>query len=232
LGVETPLEELPVIQKKLILDSQRCVIPVITATQMLESMVHNPRPTRAEVSDVANAVYDGTSAIMLSGETAAGEHPVEACRHMARIAERTEQSIPYHDRFLNEVRAIENTVTNAVARAAVTIAYDLNSQAIVTMTESGVTAQNISKFRPVSPIIACTPSETTYQQLSMIWGVTPLIIPKFTDADSLMYDSVAAGVNAGLLREGDITVFTAGLPLGRSGSTNLLRVHVVGEKWD
>jgi len=230
LGVEIPLEELPILQKRLIADSYRIGIPVITATQMLESMITNPRPTRAEVSDVANAVCDGTSAVMLSGETAVGAYPVEACRFMAQSAERMEQSIDYHKRFLDREHNRENTVTNAVARAAVTTAYDLNCHAILTMTETGSTARNIAKFRPASPIIACTPSETTYQQLSLIWGVTPLIIPEGTDAGRLMFDSTAASIEAELLRDGDMIVFTAGLPLGRSGATNLMRVYVAGEQ--
>jgi pyruvate kinase len=192
-------------------------------------MIHNPRPTRAETSDVANAVYDGTSAIMLSGETAAGAHPVEACRCMAMIAERTEQDIDYHKRFLTREYMEEDTITNAVARAAVTIAYNLSCQAILTMSESGRTARHISKFRPASPIIVSTPSLKTYYQLALIWGVSPLMIPACQDTDELTAASTSAAVEANLLRQGDITVITAGIPLGQTGSTNLLKVYVVGE---
>lgn len=229
LGVETPQEELPILQKKLIQDAYRRGVPVITATQMLDSMIHNPRPTRAETSDVANAVYDGTSAVMLSGETAAGAYPVEACRCMALIAERTEKDIDYHKRFLTREYAEENTITNAVARAAVTIAHNLNCQAILTMSESGRTARHISKFRPASPILACTPSEKTYYQLGLIWGVSPIMIPQCHDTDELTAVSSSAAVSAGLLQKGDMTVITAGVPLGQTGSTNLLKVYVIGE---
>jgi pyruvate kinase len=229
LGVEMPLEELPILQKQLIQNAFRRGMPVIIATQMLDSMIHSPRPTRAETSDVANAVYDGTSAIMLSGETAAGAYPVEACRCMAMIAERTEKDIDYHKRFLTRAYLEENTITNAVARAAVTIAYDLSCQAILTMSESGRTARHISKFRPASPVVVCTPSVKTYYQLALIWGVSPLMIPACYDTDELTAASTSAAVSAQLLRPGDITVITAGIPLGQTGSTNLLKVYVVGE---
>jgi pyruvate kinase len=229
LGVEIALEELPVLQKKLIKNAYRRGLPVITATEMLESMIYKPRPTRAETSDVANAVYDGTSAIMLSGETAAGAFPVEACSQMAHIAERAEKDIHYHKRFLTREYVMESTITNAVARAAVTTAHDLNCHAILTMTKAGQAARHISKFRPAPPIIACTPSAETYHQLSLSWGVLPLMIPECDSTDALKAASTAAAIKAGLLREGDMTVITAGVPLGRSGATNLLRVHVVGE---
>jgi pyruvate kinase len=230
LGVETPLEELPVLQKQLIQNAYRRGMPVITATQMLESMIKNPRPTRAETSDVANAVYDGTSAVMLSGETAAGAYPAEACACMARIAERTERDIDYKKRFITRGHTEENTITNAVARAAVTIAHELNCQAILTMSETGRTARHVSKYRPDSPIIACTPNVSAYHQLSLIWGVSPLIIPECEDMDTLTAVSMRTACSSGLLREGDIAVVTAGIPLGLSGATNLLKVIVTGEE--
>jgi pyruvate kinase len=229
LGVEVPLEELPVLQKQLIKNAFGRGKPVITATQMLESMVQKPRPTRAETSDVANAVYDGTSAIMLSGETAMGAYPIEACTHMASIAERTERDIDYQKRFLSREHSRESTITNAVARAAVTTAHDLNCQAILTMTTSGKTARHIAKFRPALPIIACTPSEETYHQLALIWGVVPLMVPECDSTDDLTALSSSAALKARLLRDGDMTVITAGIPLGQSGATNLLKVKVVGE---
>ncbi|MCL2695769.1 MAG: pyruvate kinase [Clostridiales bacterium] len=230
LGVEVPLEELPVLQKKLIKDARHRGVPVITATQMLESMVSKPRPTRAEISDVANAVYDGSSAVMLSGETAVGLFPFEACRCMARVAERTENDINYHERFKTVEYERKGTVTNAVARAAVTTAHELNCRAILTMTKSGNTARNIAKFRPAPPILACTPSHDTYHQLAFNWGVIPLIIPECdsstTDLETL---SVWAAVRADLLQQGDTAVFTAGIPLGQVGATNMLKVNVVGK---
>jgi len=196
---------------------------------MLESMIHKPRPTRAETSDVANAVFDGTSAIMLSGETAVGAYPVEACTYMAHIAERAERDIDYRKRFLTQEYDRESTITNAVARAAVTTAHDLNCQAILTLTQAGQAARHISKFRPAPPIIACTPSEDTYHMLSLSWGVLPLMIEDCDSTSELKAASSDAAVKSGLLREGDMTVITAGVPLGRSGATNLLRVHVIGE---
>ena len=227
LGVELSLKEMPVLQKKLIQNAYRRGMPVITATQMLESMIHNPRPTRAETSDVANAVYDGTSAVMLSGETAAGAYPVEACRYMSEISEYAESDIDYHKRFLTREYALESTVTNAVAHAAVMIAYELSCKAILTMTESGTTARHISKFRPASPIIACTPSDKTYHQLALLWGVTPLMIPECESTDALTSVSTAAAIKARLLEEGDMTVITAGIPLGQAGATNFLNVYVM-----
>ena len=230
LGVEVPLEELPVLQKKLIKDARHRGVPVITATQMLESMVSKPRPTRAEISDVANAVYDGSSAVMLSGETAVGAFPFEACHCMSRVAERTERDINYHERFKTVEYERKGTVTNAVARAAVTTAHELNCRAILTMTKSGNTARNIAKFRPAPPIIACTPSAGTYHQLAFNWGVIPLMIPECdssaTDLEAL---SVSAAKQAGLLQAGDSAVFTAGIPLGQIGATNMLKVNVVGK---
>jgi len=229
LGVEVPLEEVPVLQKHLIRSANRCGIPVITATQMLESMIEKPRPSRAEISDVANAVYDGSSAIMLSGETAAGKYPVEACNYMAHIAERTEQDIHYRKRFLTREYAENSTITHAVAHAAVMTAHDLNCTAILTMTESGKTALHVSKFRPEPSIVACTPREETYHRLALYWGVIPLRIPQCDNADALSAVSVATAMKARLLHEGDRIVITAGIPLGQSGATNTLKVSVIGE---
>jgi len=229
LGVEVPLEELPVLQKKLIKAARHRGVPIITATQMLESMVAKPRPTRAETSDVGGAVYDGSSALMLSGETAVGAYPIEACSCMARIAERTEGDINYHERFKTVEYERKGTVTNAVARAAVTTAHEMHCRAILTMTQSGNTARNIAKFRPAPPIIACTPLPETYHQLAFNWGVIPLVIPKCGSADELEATSVSAAIRADLLQAGDTTVITAGIPLGQIGATNMLKVNVVRE---
>ncbi|MCL2487644.1 MAG: pyruvate kinase, partial [Oscillospiraceae bacterium] len=228
LGVEIPLEEIPGLQKTIIAKGYTAGLQVITATQMLESMMLHPRPTRAEVTDVANAIYDGTSAIMLSGETAAGAHPVEALQTMARIAERTEQNINYIKRFNARELHDEPNVTNAISHATVTTAHDLGATAILTVTKSGTTARMISKFRPAYPIICCTPSETAVRQMNMSWGVVPLLTQECDNMDRLLDQAVDTAVEAGLLKSGDLVVITGGLPLGVSGTTNLLKVHLVG----
>ncbi|MBP3648075.1 MAG: pyruvate kinase [Clostridia bacterium] len=228
LGVEIPLEQVPVIQKMLIRKAYSSGKPVITATQMLDSMMKNPRPTRAESTDVANAIYDGTSAIMLSGETAAGLYPVEAVRTMARIALCAESDINYDKRFKERESEGTPDVTNAISHATCTSAQDLGASAIITVTKSGRTAKMISKYRPSCPIICCTTDETVCRQLSLSWGVTPLMIDEVNNTDDLFERAVQAGEDAGLLHDGELVVMTAGVPLGVSGTTNLMKVHVVG----
>ena len=228
LGVEIPLEQVPVIQKMLIRKAYSSGKPVITATQMLDSMMKNPRPTRAESTDVANAIYDGTSAIMLSGETAAGAYPIEAVRTMARIALSAEADINYSKRFKEREEEGTPDVTNAISHATCTSAQDLGAAAIITVSKSGRTAKMISKYRPNCPIICCTTDETVCRQLSLSWGVTPLMIGEAENTDDLFELAVQAGEKAGLLRDGELVVMTAGVPLGVSGTTNLMKVHVVG----
>ncbi|HIU41375.1 MAG TPA: pyruvate kinase [Candidatus Egerieicola faecale] len=228
MGVEIPLEDVPILQKKLIKKAYLAGKQVITATQMLDSMIKNPRPTRAESTDVANAIYDGTSAIMLSGETAAGSYPVEALKTMVRIAERTEEAIDYIHRFQSRETIANFDVTNAISHATCTTAHDLGASAIITVTMSGVTARQLSKFRPASPIVACTNRETVYHQLSLSWGVIPMQIETETDSESLFEHAVEAAQRAGLVHSGDLVVITAGVPLGVSGTTNMMKVDVVG----
>ncbi len=228
MGVEIPLEEIPSIQKTMIQKAYNAGLQVITATQMLDSMMKNPRPTRAETTDIANAIYDGTSAIMLSGETAAGAYPIEALKTMARIAVRTEEDIDYARRFrVREMNEAPN-VTNAISHATVTTALDLGATAIITVTKSGNTARMISKYRPACPIICCTPSEVTRRQMNLSWGVVPLIAEEKDDMDVLFDHAVDCAVRAGYISSGELVVITAGAPLGVSGTTNLLKVHLVG----
>lgn len=229
MGVEIALEELPIIQKELIKTAYSSSKNVITATQMLDSMMHNPRPTRAETSDVANAIYDGTSAIMLSGETAMGKYPVEAVRTMARIAERAERDIDYRKRFKQQEPKSDATVTNAISHATVTTAHDLSARAILSVTKSGATARNISSYRPAYPIIACTTEQRVQRQLNLAWGVAPLLMDEQDNTDSLIQSAIEISHGKGLLEEGDLVVVTAGVPLGVSGTTNLLKVHVMGD---
>ena len=224
MGVEIPLEEVPVIQKEIIKKVYGVGKQVITATQMLDSMIQYPRPTRAEANDVANAVYDGTSAIMLSGETASGNYPLECIRTMVRIAGRTEQDIDYCKRFRQSNLPTEGSITNAISKATVNAAMELNAKAIVTVTESGRTAYMISRYRPFCPIIACTPKEQTYRQLSLSWGIIPLLIEEKEDLDDLFKEAVKTVEKASYVAEGDVIVLTAGVPIGTSGTTNLLRV--------
>ncbi len=228
MGVEIALEEIPSIQKTLIHKGYNAGLQVITATQMLDSMMKNPRPTRAETTDVANAIYDSTSAIMLSGETAAGAYPVESLRTMARIAERTERDINYKKRFSSRELQDAPNVTNAISHATVTTAHDLGAKAIITVTKSGTTARMISKFRPDCPIICCTPTPSVLRQMNLSWGVIPLMAEEKTNMDELFDHAVDCAVGAGYLASGDLVVITAGAPLGISGTTNLLKVHLVG----
>lgn len=229
MGVEIPLEDVPVLQKRLIHKAYMAGKQVITATQMLDSMMKNPRPTRAEATDVANAIYDGTSCIMLSGETAAGKYPVEAVETMVRIAEKAENDINYIHRFNtrnNEDIAFD--VTNAISHATCTTAHDLGASAIITVTKTGITARQISKFRPYSPIVGCTTEENVCRQLNLSWNVQPVVIKEETDTDQLFESAVQAAESTGLVESGDIVVITAGMPLGITGTTNMMKVHVVG----
>ena len=228
LGVEIPIAEVPIIQKQIIRKTRNSDKPVITATQMLDSMIKNPRPTRAETTDVANAIYDGTSVIMLSGETAAGAFPVEAVRTMAEIAEITEQNINYIDRF-NKLDIHERPdVTSAISHAACTTAHDLNASAIITVSKSGKTSRMLSKYRPYCPIISGTPSERVWRQTNMSWGVIPVMIEEKDNTDDLIDHVITVSQKKGLLNNGDLVVLTAGVPLGVSGTTNLMKVHLVG----
>ena len=227
LGVEIDFTELPGIQKTIIDRSFSFGKPIVTATQMLDSMIVNPRPTRAETSDVANAIYDGTSAIMLSGETAAGAYPVDALKTMSAIAERTEQE--NHARF---VPLTENTgkisVSDATAHAACLTAKDVNAAAIVTVSESGNTARLLSKYRPKQPIIACVMDEQVQRQLSLSWGITSLLMGPAHSTDELIEMSTALAEKNGYLHNGELTVVTAGVPVGVSGTTNMIKIHMVG----
>lgn len=230
MGVEIPFEEIPQLQKMLIKKGYNANKQVITATQMLESMIKNPRPTRAETTDVANAIYDGTSAIMLSGETAAGLHPVEAVRTMALIAETTEKAIDYKKRFYKLENPDVVNVSTAISHATVSAAMDLGATAIITVTKTGTTARMLSRYRPECPIISCTTSETTLRQMALSWGVIPLMAEeRMTSTDDLIHHAVQKAVEAGLLHNGDLVVITAGVPLGVSGTTNLMKVHIVGD---
>lgn len=227
MGVEIPFELIPSIQKSIISKGYRAGKQVITATQMLESMITNARPTRAEITDVANAIYDGTSAIMLSGETAAGLHPVEAVRTMALIAETTEKDINYVSRFAKWESDANKTVTNAISHATVTTAHDLNARAIITVTKTGSTARMISKFRPLSPIIGCTTNETVCRQMNLSWGVSPIMCEEKENTDELFDHAIDMAEKHGLVEKDDLVVITAGIPLGISGTTNMLKVHMV-----
>lgn len=228
MGVEIPLEDVPGLQKRII---RECVLagkPVITATQMLDSMMKNPRPTRAEATDVANAIYDGTSAIMLSGETAAGAYPIEAVETMARIALKAEANINYVNRFATASYNTKSDITAAISHATVTSAHDLKASAIITVTKSGGTARMIARYRPDCQIVSCTTSETVYRQLNLSWGTTPLLIAEEKSTDELFDHAVEAAVKNHLIHDGELVVLTAGVPLGISGTTNLMKVHVVG----
>jgi pyruvate kinase len=196
---------------------------------MLDSMIKNPRPTRAEATDVANAIYDGTSCIMLSGETAAGKYPVESLETMVRIAEKAEESINYIKRFNSRDNSdVAFDVTNAISHATCTTAHDLGAKAIVTVTKGGGTARQLSKFRPLYPIIGCTTQKHVWRQLNLSWGVIPMLIDEVADTDVLFDRAVDAAEATGLVKSGDLVVITAGVPLGISGTTNMMKVHVVG----
>ena len=228
LGVEIDFTELPGIQKTIIDRSFSFGKPIVTATQMLDSMMVNPRPTRAEISDVANAIYDGTSAIMLSGETAAGAYPVEALKTMSAIAERTEQETHYLRGRLMEPNTGKIAVSDATAHAACLTAKDVNAAAIVTVTESGTTARLLSKYRPEQPIIACVMKEQVQRQLSLSWGITPLMMALAHSTDELIEMSTSLAKENGFLHNGELAVVTAGVPVGVSGTTNMIKIHMVG----
>ncbi|MEE0060979.1 MAG: pyruvate kinase [Acutalibacteraceae bacterium] len=229
MGVEIPLEDVPVIQKRLIKKAYAAGKQVITATQMLDSMVKNPRPTRAETTDVANAIYDGTSAIMLSGETAAGDYPVEALHIMDVIARRTERDIDYVKKFSKRDISERPDVTSAISHATCTTAHDLGAVSIMTVSKSGLTAREISKYRPACPIICGTTSPKVRRQMNLSWGVVPIMVEEQQNTDAL-FDHIVkvAKEDEGLVKSGDLVVITAGIPLGVSGTTNMLKVHLVG----
>lgn len=229
LGVEIPAEEVPLVQKYMI---EKCNIagkPVITATQMLDSMQRNPRPTRAEASDVANAILDGTDAIMLSGETAAGKYPVESVQTMSRIAVKTESAMQYREILAKQSKAQQTTVTEAISQAVANSALDLDARAILTATESGYTARMVSKYRPKAPIIAVTPNEHVMRRLALVWGVVPVAGQMVSSTDDMFEMAVDSAVNSGHVKMGDLVIITAGVPVSRSGTTNLIKIHHVGE---
>ena len=230
LGVEVDMQEIPVLQKMMIRKCYTAGKVVITATQMLESMSTHPRPTRAEVNDVANAIYDGTSAIMLSGETAAGQYPLEALKTMATVAERTERDINYQARFRRrDSGPVTSNITDAISHATCTTALDIGAAAIIPISNSGRTARMVSKYRCSIPIIGCTTDEVTYRQLAITWGVIPVMCPEQPDTDTLFTAAVQSALEQShILQDGDLVVLTAGLPLGVSGTTNLLKVQTVG----
>lgn len=227
MGVEIPFEMIPSIQKSIIRKAYSAGKQVITATQMLESMITNPRPTRAEITDVANAIYDGTSAIMLSGETAAGTHPVEVVETMALIAETTEGQIDYVTHFKTFAKDANKTITNAISHATVTTAHDLGAKAIITVTKSGSTARMISKHRPQAMIIGCTTNAIVCRQMSMSWGVVPLMCDEKKNTDELFSHALEVAKSNGFVSKGETVVITAGIPLGISGTTNMLKVEVL-----
>lgn len=228
LGVEIPAEEVPLVQKMLIEKCNKAGKPVITATQMLESMITNPRPTRAEASDIANAIMDGTDVIMLSGETASGCYPVEAVQTMSRIAIRTEAALSYSTLLLSKGVLLQLSTTDAISHATVQIAHELGAAAIVTATESGYTARMVSKYRPQAAIVAVSPSAKTLRRMLLYWGVNPVAGAGSKNSDELVSNSVVGALASGIVKDGDLVVVTAGVPVGTAGTTNMIRVHVVG----
>lgn len=229
LGVEIPTEEMPIVQKMMIKKCNELAKPVITATQMLDSMIRNPRPTRAEVTDVANAIYDGTDAIMLSGETAAGKYPVEAVKMMATIAKRTEETLEYV-KSLKGSEFAEISVTDAISHATCSMSVDLNASSIISATASGHTARMVSKFRPKAPIIATTSDEKVMRKLALTWGVYPVKCAQGKDTDEVIELAIDSARSAGYISDGELVVVTAGVPVGVSGTTNLIKVHVISEE--
>ncbi|MDE5412328.1 pyruvate kinase [Alkalihalobacterium chitinilyticum] len=229
LGVEIPAEEVPLVQKELIKKCNAVAKPVITATQMLDSMQRNPRPTRAEASDVANAIFDGTDAIMLSGETAAGDYPVESVQTMHTIAQRTEEALNYKEMLSKRIKDTRVTITSAISQSVSHTAYNLNASAILTATESGYTAKVTAKYRPKAPVIAVTSSEKVLRRLALVWGVVPQLGREASTTDEMLDITVQAAMDSGYVKHGDLVVITAGVPVGETGTTNLLKVHVIGE---
>jgi pyruvate kinase len=229
LGVEIPTEEVPLLQKQFIRKCNRLGKPVITATQMLDSMIRNPRPTRAEASDVANAIFDGTDAVMLSGETAIGRFPLEAVKTMSRIAVHTESGLGFK-RILEDMRpTIKKTVTDAISYATCHTASELGANAIITATQSGQTARMVSKYKPRAPIVAVSSRQDIARQLTLTWGVTAVVCPPVSSTDEMFTNAIQAAMKEGLVKNGDLVVITAGVPVGVAGTTNLLRVETVGE---
>lgn len=229
LGVEIPAEDVPLVQKQLISKCNTFGKPVITATQMLDSMQWNPRPTRAEASDVANAIFDGTDAIMLSGETAAGEYPVESVQTMSSIALKTETALDHHLILKNRSKSVDMTITDGISQSVTHTAKNLNVGAIITPTESGHTARMIAKYRPKAPIIAVTFSDTVNRQLSLVWGVHAVQGSKATSTDEMLDIAIERGLSTQLFHRGSKVIITAGVPVGESGTTNLMKVHVIGD---
>ncbi len=227
MGVEIPCEEVPVVQKNLIKKANQAGKIVVTATQMLDSMIKNPRPTRAEATDVANAIYDGTVAIMLSGETAAGSYPVEALKTMVKIAERTEKDINYRRRFFENDRKANPDVTDAICHATCTTALDLKAKAIISVTKSGRSAKMVSRYKPDCDIVACAMDEKVCRQLNLAWGVTPILLDEQKEVFDLFDEAVAVAAKEKGLQKGDTVVITSGVPIGMSGTTNMLKVQTV-----
>ncbi|WCF06886.1 pyruvate kinase [Paenibacillus thiaminolyticus] len=229
LGVEIPAEEVPLVQKRMIEKCNLAGKPVITATQMLDSMQRNPRPTRAEASDVANAIFDGTDAIMLSGETAAGKYPVESVLTMSRIAEKAESALEYHELLAKQSSKQQATVTDAISQAVANSALELDAKAIISSTQTGYTARMVSKYRPKAPIIAVTPSEQVMRGLCLSWGVVTVKSEAANSTDEMFDEAVRGGVKTGIVSEGDLVVITAGVPTGCAGSTNLIKISQIGQ---
>ncbi|TVY10243.1 pyruvate kinase [Paenibacillus cremeus] len=227
LGVEIPVEDVPLIQKQMIHKCNLAGKPVITATHMLDSMQSNPRPTRAEASDVANAVLDGTDVIMLSGETAAGKYPVESVRTMAAIAEKAESIIPYQEQLAAKSALRKADTTEVISQSVVSASLDLDAKAIITPTESGFTARMVSKYRPKAPIIAVTPHDEVLRRMSLVWGVIPVKGPVVETTDAMFQSALDNGAKTGLFAEGDLVVISAGVPVGKSGTTNLIKIQQV-----
>jgi pyruvate kinase len=229
LGVEIPAEELPLLQKQIIRKCNKVGKPVITATQMLDSMIRNPRPTRAEVTDIANAILDGTDAIMLSGETAAGKYPVESVETMSQIARKTEEAMDYSKLLMDRHQEREATVTDAISHATCNIAMSLDASAILTATSTGYTARMVSKFRPKQAIIATTTDERVQRRLCLSWGVYTILLRSVESTDDLINKSVSMALERGNVKEGDLVVITAGIPVGVGGTTNLIKAHIAGQ---
>ncbi len=229
MGVEIPFEELPAVQKSIL---HKCYIagkPAITATQMLDSMIRNPRPTRAEITDIANAIYDNTSAIMLSGETSVGKYPIEAVKAMSKIAIETEKNIDYKKRLKTMNSPINKNVTNAICHATCETAHNLNASAIISVTKSGHSARMVAKYRPACQVIGTTVSKKVYRQLALIWGVKPVLSDMKETTDEIFEQAIDIATNTGQIKNGDLIVITGGMPAGISGTTNTLKVHIVGD---
>ncbi|GAE30114.1 pyruvate kinase [Halalkalibacter hemicellulosilyticusJCM 9152] len=229
LGVEIPAEDVPLVQKELIKRCNAVAKPVITATQMLDSMQRNPRPTRAEASDVANAIFDGTDAIMLSGETAAGDYPVESVETMNNIATRTESALNYDAILRKKTKEAQTSITSAIGQSVAHTASNLSAAAILTATESGHTARIVSKYRPLSPIIAVTSNDKVIRKLNLVWGVKPVLGKSADSTDEMFESTIDFAMNTGEIKQGDLVVITAGVPINEPGTTNIMKVHLIGE---